>query len=232
MAIEACRLALKYMTPVAYLSDALLATGSEPWRIPEPSDLPDISVPNHTDPDTFHPYDRDPDTLARPWAVPGSPGMEHRVGGLESLDVLGTVSYDPDNHQRMTDLRQRKVAGIADDIADLEVFGPETGDLLILGWGSTFGTLRTAAERLQRSGLSVAHAQLRHLNPFPQNTGEVVASYKRVLIPEINTGQLRLLIRGRYLVDAVGLNRVRGKPLPVPEVMRAAKLLLDEEEVR
>jgi 2-oxoglutarate ferredoxin oxidoreductase subunit alpha len=232
MAIEACRLALKYMTPVAYLSDAFLATGSEPWRIPEPSDLPDISVPNHTDPDTFQPYERDPDTLARPWAVPGSAGMEHRVGGLESLDVLGTVSYDPDNHQRMTDLRSRKVAGIADDIAELEVFGPETGDLLILGWGSTYGTLRTAAERLQRAGHAVAHAQLRHLNPFPHNTGEVLSSYKRVLIPEINTGQLRLLIRGRYLVDAVGLNRVRGKPFPVPEVMKAAKLLLDEEEAR
>jgi 2-oxoglutarate ferredoxin oxidoreductase subunit alpha len=230
MAIEACRLALKYMTPVAYLSDALLATGSEPWRIPEPADLPDISVPNHTDPDTFQPYDRDPDTLARPWAVPGTPGLEHRIGGLEGLDVLGTVSYDPDNHQRMTDLRTGKIAGIADDIAPLEVFGPETGDLLILGWGSTYGALRTAAERLQRAGREVAHAHLRHLNPFPRNTGEVLASYKRVLIPEINTGQLRLLIRGRYLVDAVGLNRVRGKPFPVPEVMKAATLLLDEEE--
>jgi len=230
MAIEASRLALKYMTPVVYLSDALLATGSEPWRIPEPSDLPDISVPNHTDPDTFQPYDRDPDTLARPWAVPGSPGMEHRIGGLEKLDVLGTVSYDADNHQRMTDLRASKIAGIADDIPDLEVHGPDTGDLLILGWGSTYGALRTASERLQRAGHAVAHAQLRHLNPFPRNTGDVLASYKRVLIPEINTGQLRLLIRGRYLVDAVGLNRVRGKPFPVPEVMRAARLLLDEEE--
>ena len=230
MAIEASRLALKYMTPVVYLSDALLATGSEPWRIPEPSDLPDISVPNHTDPDTFQPYDRDPDTLARPWAVPGTPGMEHRIGGLEKLDVLGTVSYDADNHQRMTDLRASKIAGIADDIPDLEVHGPDTGDLLILGWGSTYGALRTATERLQRAGHAVAHAQLRHLNPFPRNTGDVLASYKRVLIPEINTGQLRLLIRGRYLVDAVGLNRVRGKPFPVPEVMRAARLLLDEEE--
>ena len=232
MAIEASRLALKYMTPVVYLSDALLATGSEPWRIPEPSDLPDISVPNHTDPDTFQPYDRDPDTLARPWAVPGTPGMEHRIGGLEKLDVLGTVSYDADNHQRMTDLRASKIAGIADDIPDLEVHGPDTGDLLILGWGSTYGALRTATERLQRAGHAVAHAQLRHLNPFPRNTGDVLASYKRVLIPEINTGQLRLLIRGRYLVDAVGLNRVRGKPFPVPEVMRAARLLLDEEEDR
>ena len=229
MAIEACRLALKYMTPVAYLSDAFLATGSEPWRIPEPADLPDISVPNHTDAATFQPYERDPDTLSRPWAIPGSPGMEHRIGGLESADVSGTVSYDPDNHQRMTDLRARKVAGIADDIPELEVYGPESGDLLILGWGSTYGSLRTAAERLQRAGASVAHAHLRYLNPLPRNTGEVLASYRRVLIPEINTGQLRLLIRGRFLVDAVGLNRVRGKPFPVPEVMKAARLLLDEE---
>jgi 2-oxoglutarate ferredoxin oxidoreductase subunit alpha len=228
-AIEACRLALKYMTPVVFLSDAFLATGSEPWRIPEPSDLPDISVSNHTDAATFQPYDRDPDTLARPWAIPGAPGMEHRIGGLESEDVSGVVSYDPDNHQRMTDLRARKVAGIADDIPDLEVYGPDSGDLLILGWGSTYGSLRTAAERLQRAGHSVAHAHMRHLNPFPRNTGDVLAAYKQVLIPEVNTGQLRLLIRGRYLVDAVGLNRVRGKPFPVPEVMKAARLLLDED---
>jgi 2-oxoglutarate ferredoxin oxidoreductase subunit alpha len=229
IAIEASRLALKYMTPVAYLSDAFLATGSEPWRVPEPADLPDISVPNHEEPATFQPYDRDPDTLARPWAIPGTPGMEHRIGGLESADVSGIVSYDPDNHQRMTDLRARKVAGIADDIPDLEVFGPPAGDLLILGWGSTYGALRTATERLQRAGHAVSHAHLRHLNPFPRNTGDVLTAYKRVLIPEINTGQLRLLIRGRYLVDAVGLNRVRGKPFPVPEVMKAAQLLLDED---
>jgi 2-oxoglutarate ferredoxin oxidoreductase subunit alpha len=229
MAIEACRLALKYMTPVAFMSDAFLATGSEPWRIPEPADLPEISVPSHTDPATFQPYERDPDTLARPWAIPGTPGLEHRIGGLEGADVTGTVSYDPDNHQRMTDLRARKIAGIADDIAPLEVFGPEAGDLLILGWGSTYGSLRTATERLRRAGHSVAHAHLRHLNPFPRNTADVLAAYKRVLIPEINTGQLRLLIRGRYLVDAVGLNRVRGKPFPVTEVMKAAQLLLDED---
>jgi len=229
MAIEASRLALKYMTPVTYLSDAYLATGSEPWRIPEPGSLPDISVANHTDAATFQPYDRDPDTLARPWAIPGSAGMEHRIGGLESADVSGIISYDADNHQRMTDLRARKVAGIADDIPELEVFGPASGDLLILGWGSTYGSLRTAAERLQRAGHSVAHAHLRHLNPFPRNTGDVLSSYRRVLIPEINTGQLRLLIRGRFLVDAVGFNRVRGKPFPVPEVMKAARLLLDEE---
>ena len=229
-AIEACRLALKYMTPVAYLSDAYLANGSEPWRVPELDDLPDISVANHTDPATFRSYQRDPVTLARPWAVPGTPGLEHRIGGLEKADVSGTVSYDPDNHQRMTELRARKVAGIAEDIPDLTVAGPERGDLLILGWGSTYGSLRTATERLQRQGHAVAHAHLRHLNPLPRNTGEVLAGYRRVLIPEINSGQLRLLIRARFLVDAIGLNRVRGKPFSVPEVEGAARLLLDRED--
>jgi len=230
MAIEASRLALKYMTPVTYLSDAYLANGSEPWRVPELEDLPDISVPNHTDPATFRSYARDPVTLARPWAVPGTPGLEHRIGGLEKADVIGTVSYDADNHQRMTDLRARKVAGIADDIPELRVAGPERGDLLILGWGSTYGSLRTATERLQRQGHAVAHAHLRHLNPFPRNTGEVLSAYRRVLIPEINNGQLRLLIRARYLVDAIGLDRVRGKPFAVPEVESAARLLLDRED--
>jgi 2-oxoglutarate ferredoxin oxidoreductase subunit alpha len=229
-AIEAWRLALKYMTPVVYLSDAFLASGSEPWRIPEPDELPDISRPNHTEVNGFQPYERDPETLARPWAVPGTPGLEHRIGGLEKEDGSGVVSYDGENHQRMTELRARKVAGIASDIADLEVAGPERGDLLILGWGSTYGSLRTATEKLQAEGHSVAHAQLRHLNPFPANTGDVLAAYKRVLIPEINTGQLRLLIRGRYLVDAVGLNPVRGKPLPVPEIEAAGRLMLGLEE--
>ncbi len=229
-AIEAFRLAQKYMTPVAYLSDAYLANGSEPWRVPDLDDLPDISVANHTDPATFRSYQRDPVTLARPWAVPGTPGLEHRIGGLEKADVSGTVSYDPDNHQRMTELRALKVAGIAADIPDLTVAGPERGDLLILGWGSTYGSLRTATERLQRQGHAVAHAHLRHLNPLPRNTGEVLAGYRQVLIPEINSGQLRLLIRARFLIDAIGLNRVRGKPFSVPEVEGGARLLLDRED--
>jgi 2-oxoglutarate/2-oxoacid ferredoxin oxidoreductase subunit alpha len=232
-AIEAWRLALKYMTPVVYLSDAFLATGSEPWRIPDPDDLADISVGNRTDvAGVYRPYERDPQTLARPWAVPGTPGLEHRIGGLEKADGIGTISYDPENHHRMTELRAQKVAGIAADIGELEVFGPARGDLLLLGWGSTYGSIRTAVERLQSEGHAIAHAHLRHLNPFPRDTGDVLAGYRRVLIPEMNMGQLRMLIRARYLVDAVGLNRVRGKPFPVAEIADAARLLLDEGRAR
>ena len=171
MAVEAVRIALKYMTPVVYLSDAFLATGSEPWQVPSVDGMASISVPNATDPATYRPYQRDPETLARPWAVPGTPGLEHRIGGLEKADVTGNVSYDPDNHHKMQLLRRDKVAGIARDIAPLEVYGPDHGDLLILGWGSTYGALRSAVERLQADGKSVAHAHLRHLNPFPANIG-------------------------------------------------------------
>jgi 2-oxoglutarate ferredoxin oxidoreductase subunit alpha len=228
MAIEAWRIALRYMTPVVYLSDAFLATGSEPWRIPAVSDLPQIGVRDAVVGDgPFQPYLRDPDTLARPWAVPGTAGLEHRIGGLEKADITGNVSYDPDNHHRMQLLRQAKVAGIARDIAPLEVFGPERGELLILGWGSTYGAIRSAVERLQADGRSVAHAQLRHLNPFPANTEAVLRSYERVLIPEVNLGQLLLLIRARYLIDAVGYDRVRGKPFRISEIVDEAERLLE-----
>jgi 2-oxoglutarate ferredoxin oxidoreductase subunit alpha len=226
LAIEACRLALKYMTPVVYLSDAFLATGSEPWRIPAVADLPSIAVENATDPATFRPYQRDPETLARPWAVPGTAGLEHRIGGLEKADITGNVSYDPDNHHRMQTLRAAKVAGIANDIPPLDVFGPETGDLLILGWGSTYGAIRSAVERLTADGRAVAHAHLRHLNPFPANTERVLRSYTRVLIPEVNLGQLSMLIRAKFLIDAVGYNRVRGKPFRIAEIIAEAERLL------
>ena len=225
-AIEACRLALKYMTPVAFMSDAFLATGSEPWRIPAVADLPDISVVNATDASSFRPYLRDPHTLARPWAVPGTPGLEHRIGGLEKADVTGNVSYDPDNHHRMQQLRAAKVAGIADDIPPLEVFGPEQGELLILGWGSTYGAIRSAVERLTADGKSVAHAHLRHLNPFPKNTETVLRRYRRVLIPEVNLGQLLMLVRAKYLIDAVGYDRVRGKPFRIAEIVAEADRIL------
>ena len=231
MAIEASRLALRYMTPVAYLSDASVANGAEPWRIPSLADLPDISVANAVRGEgTFLPYSRDPETLARPWAVPGTAGLEHRIGGLEKADGLGNVSYDPDNHHRMSLLRAEKVARIAGDIPPLDVFGPDHGDLLIIGWGSTYGALRSAAERLQASGRSVAHAHLRYLNPFPANTGDVLRGYRRVLVPEINLGQLWFLLRGRYLVDAVSYGRVRGKPFRIQEIVDEAQRVLDEGE--
>jgi len=225
-AIEAWRLALKYMTPVVYLSDALLANGAEPWSIPKVADLPEIGVPNSTEKAGFYPYLRDEQTLARPWAVPGTPGLEHRIGGLEKADILGNVSYDPDNHHRMQELRQAKIAGIAKDIPPLDVFGAAEGDLLILGWGSTYGAIRSAVERLQDRGLAVAHAHLRHLNPLPSNTGDVLKAYRRVLIPEINLGQLLMLLRARFLIDAIGYNRVRGKPFRIAEIEAEAERIL------
>jgi 2-oxoglutarate/2-oxoacid ferredoxin oxidoreductase subunit alpha len=231
LAIEAARIALKYMTPVVYLSDAFLATGSEPWRIPDVADLPDIRVPNAVVSDgPFRPYQRDPETLARPWAVPGTAGLEHRVGGLEKADVTGNVSYDPDNHHRMQMLRAAKVAGIANDIPPLDVFGPSSGDLLILGWGSTYGAIRSAVETLHAKGASVAHAHLRHLNPFPADTEAVLRSYRRILIPEVNLGQLLLLVRAKYLIDAVGYDKVRGKPFRIAEIVTEAERLLAEDQ--
>ncbi|MEX2011192.1 MAG: 2-oxoglutarate ferredoxin oxidoreductase subunit alpha, partial [Chloroflexota bacterium] len=226
-AVEAWRIALKYITPVVYLSDAFLATGAEPWRVPTLADLPEIGVDNWTDKATFQPYDRDPTTLARKWAVPGTPGLEHRIGGLEKADISGNVSYDPDNHHRMQLLRAAKVAGIANDIPELVAHGPARGDLLVLGWGSTYGALRSAVERLQADGKSVAHAHIRHLNPFPRNLGELLESYRRVLIPEVNLGQLSMLIRARFLVDAIGYNRVRGKPFRIAEIEAEALRILE-----
>jgi 2-oxoglutarate ferredoxin oxidoreductase subunit alpha len=226
--IEAWRLALKYMTPVIYLSDAFLATGAEPWKIPSLADLPDISVTNHTDRATFQPYSRDPETLARPWAVPGTAGLEHRIGGLEKADVTGNVSYDPENHHRMQMLRQEKIAGIAKDIPPLDVYGPEGGDLLILGWGSTYGAIRSATDRLQAEGWSVSHAHLRHLNPLPLNTEQVLRSFKRVLVPEVNLGQLSMLLRAKFLIDIAGYNKVRGKPFRIIEIKQAAEELLGQ----
>ncbi|MBI3751538.1 MAG: 2-oxoglutarate ferredoxin oxidoreductase subunit alpha, partial [Chloroflexi bacterium] len=165
------------------------------------------------------------------WAVPGTPGLEHRIGGLEKADVLGNVSYDPENHHRMTELRAAKIAGIAHDIPPLEVFGPAEGDLLILGWGSTYGAIRSAVERLQASGRSVAHGHLRHLNPLPANTEDVLRAYRTVLVPEINLGQLNLLLRARYLIDVVGYNRVRGKPFRIAEIEAEAERILATTKV-
>ncbi len=230
-AIEACRIALKYRTPVYLLSDGYLANGSEPWLLPEVDELPDISTPFATAPNAdgaFLPYLRDPVTLARPWAVPGTPGLEHRIGGLEKADGSGEISYDPDNHELMTRLRARKIAGIAADIPELAVDDPD-GDarVLVLGWGGTYGPIAAACASVRTGGRKVAHAHLTYLNPFPQNTAEVLRRYERVLVPEMNLGQLVKLVRAEFLVDAVGYDRVRGGPLRAGEVVHAIVQLVD-----
>jgi 2-oxoglutarate/2-oxoacid ferredoxin oxidoreductase subunit alpha len=230
-AIEACRIALKYRTPVYLLSDAYLANGSEPWLLPDVSELAEIPVEFATAPNfegEFLPYLRDEHTLARPWAVPGTPGLEHRVGGLEKADRTGNISYDPDNHDLMTRLRAQKVAGIAGDIPELEVDDPD-GDakVLVLGWGGTYGPIAAGCRRVRNTERKVAHAHVRHLNPFPRNTGEVLRRYERVLVPEMNLGQLLKLVRAEFLVDAVGYNRVTGLPLRAADVAEAITALVD-----
>jgi 2-oxoglutarate ferredoxin oxidoreductase subunit alpha len=226
-ALEACRIAVRYMTPVVLLSDGYLANGSEPWRLPEVSELPDFPVEFHTRPEGFAPYSRDPRTLARPWAIPGTPGLEHRIGGLEKQDGSGNVSYDPVNHARMIHLRAEKVARIAQDIPPLEVHGePEGGALLVLGWGSTAGAITGAVNLARREGLRVARAHLHHLNPFPSNLGEVLARFERVLVPEMNLGQLALLLQGRYLKPIDSFPKVEGKPFFRFEIHQKIRALL------
>jgi 2-oxoglutarate ferredoxin oxidoreductase subunit alpha len=224
-AIEAARVAVKYRTPVYLLSDAYLANGAEPWQIPDVSTLEPIQVdfaqPNG---DEFLPYKRDPETLARPWAIPGTPGLEHRVGGLEKANETGNVSYDPENHDLMTQLRAQKVAGIA--VPAQEVDHQEGADVLVLSWGGTYGPVHAGVRRVRANGHAVAHAHLRWLNPFPANLGDLLRSYERVLIPEMNAGQLLQLVRARYLVDAVGYNRVTGKPFKAREIEDAVEAVL------
>jgi 2-oxoglutarate/2-oxoacid ferredoxin oxidoreductase subunit alpha len=220
IALEAARIAVKYRVPVIVLSDGYLANGSEPWQIPEVDSLPAIE-PSFAegDQEDFKPFRRDPDTLARPWAIPGTPGLEHRIGGIEKADVTGNISYDPANHDLMVRLRQAKVDGIARDIPPLAVDDPSgEAKVLVLGWGSTYGSIAAAVRRIRSAGGQVAQAHLRHLNPFPANTAEVLSAYDKVLVPEINLGQLALLLRGRYLVDVIGYNRVRGLPFKAAEL--------------
>ena len=223
VAQEAWRLAVKYMTPVMLLTDGYIANGAEPWLIPKVEELTPIPV-DHPGPsegdEPFLPYKRD-ESLARPWALPGTPGLMHRVGGLEKANGTGNVSYDPDNHQNMTEIRDQKVAQIVDDIPEQTVMGPETGDLLVLSWGGTYGTCMTAVKNSISKGLSVAHAHLRYLTPFPKNLAKLFASYKKVLIPELNAGQLRSLIRAEFLLDPTGLNKIKGKPFTIAEVESA-----------
>ena len=225
-AIEACRIAVKYMVPVILLSDGYLANGAEPWRVPEITDIPDIPVSFAKDPVGFKPYKRNPDTLARPWAIPGTPGLEHRIGGLEKQDVSGNINYEPLNHENMVRIRAAKVAGIVQDIPDAVPTGDQEGDLLIVAWGSTHGSI-TAAVKAQRAlGRRIGHLHLRHLNPLPANLAEVFKRYKKILVPELNMGQLLWLLRAKYLVDAEGLNKIQGRPFKQSELEQKIEAVL------
>lgn len=228
-ALEASRIALKYMIPVIVLSDGYLANGAEPWRIPEPSEIPDFPVKFETNPVDFKPYRRDPQTLSRPWAIPGTPGLEHRVGGLEKQDVTGNINYEPLNHEKMVRLRAAKVEAITQDIPPAEPVGDSSGDLLIVAWGSTHGAITAAvkAQREKQAGSKrIGHLHLRHLNPLPSNLGEVLGRYDRVLVPELNMGQLLWLLRAKYLVDAVGLNKIQGRPFKQAELEQKIEEIL------
>ncbi len=228
VALEAWRIATRYMTPVFILTDGYIANGAEPWRVPDVDSLPLISVKHPqaaTNGDHFMPYARD-ERLSRPWAVPGTPGLMHRLGGLEKQDVTGNVNYEPANHQHMVDLRAQKVAGIAADIPLQQVEGPTNGKLLVISWGGTYGAVATATRRVRSLGESVAHAHLRYLNPLPSNLGELIKGYEKVLVPELNKGQLLKVLRAEYLIDAVGLNKVQGKPFEIREVVEKIQSLL------
>src|ERR1700757_2572938 len=226
-ALEASRIAVKYMVPVIILSDGYLANGAEPWRIPDLDEIPDFKVNFASDPVDFKPYRRNPDTLARPWAVPGTPGLEHRVGGLEKQDVTGNINYEPLNHEKMVRIRAAKVAAIAQDIPDIEPVGDAEGDLLIIAWGSTHGAITAAVKAQRAGGRRAGHVHLRHLNPLPSNLGEVISRFKKVLVPELNMGQLLWVLRAKYLVDAVGLNKIQGRPFKQTELEQKIEEMLD-----
>jgi 2-oxoglutarate ferredoxin oxidoreductase subunit alpha len=227
IALEASRIAIKYMVPVIVLSDGYLANGAEPWKIPDVSELPEIPVHFETNTEDFHPYRRNPTTLARPWAIPGTPGLEHRVGGIEKQDVTGNINYDPLNHERMVRLRAAKVEAVADDIPDAVPAGDQSGDLLIVAWGSTHGPITAALKTARDKGQSVGHVHLRHLNPLPKNLGDVLKRYKHVLVPEMNMGQLVMILRAKFLVDAQGYNKIQGKPFKQSEIEQKIDEILE-----
>jgi 2-oxoglutarate ferredoxin oxidoreductase subunit alpha len=231
-AIEAFAIATKYMTPVFLLTDGYIANGSEPWMIPSLESLPRFDIKHPTeknDPSGFMPYKRNAE-LVRPWALPGTPGLEHRLGGLEKQDVTGNVSYDPANHEHMVKTRAAKVAGIKPAGVDLMMTGPESGDLLILGWGSTFGAIKAATLKLREQGINVSACHVRYLNPLPARLGEILKGFKQVMVPEMNLGQLLSIIRAKYLVDAKGLNKVRGQPFTIGEIVRGSLAMLEGED--
>jgi 2-oxoglutarate/2-oxoacid ferredoxin oxidoreductase subunit alpha len=225
-ALEASRIALKYMVPVIVLSDGYLANGAEPWRIPTAEEIPPIPVKFETNPEGFYPYKRDPQTLARPWAIPGTPGLEHRIGGIEKQDVTGNINYEPLNHEKMVRIRAAKVEAIRQDIPNVVPTGDPEGDLLLVSWGSTFGSVAQAVNEQREKGHKIGHLHLRHLNPLPGNVGEVLKRYKKVLVPELNMGQLLWVLRAKFLVDAVGLNKIQGRPFKQSELEQKIEEML------
>jgi 2-oxoglutarate ferredoxin oxidoreductase subunit alpha len=218
IAVEACRIALKYMVPVIVLSDGYLANGAEPWRIPSVDEIPGITVQFATDPRDFHPYKRHPETLARPWAIPGTPGLEHRIGGLEKQDVTGNVNYEPLNHENMVRIRAAKIEAITQDVPNVMPSGDPEGDLLIVSWGSTYGSITQSVKAQREKGRKIGHLHLRYLNPLPANVGDILKRYKKVLVPELNMGQLLWVLRAKYLVNAIGLNKIQGRPFKQSEL--------------
>jgi 2-oxoglutarate ferredoxin oxidoreductase subunit alpha len=230
VAFEAVRIAVRYMTPVILLSDGDVANGAEPWKIPLAKELPPIPVEFRTEPRGYFPYLRDPETLSRPWAIPGTPGLEHRIGGLEKEYLTGNVSYAPANHEQMVRVRARKIAGIAREIPPTEIHGPESGDLLVIGWGSTYGAIEAATREMRKNGKSVAHVHLRYLNPLPADLGDILTRFKRVLVPELNLGQLSRVLRADYLVDAIGFNKIQGQPFKVSELVARMSRIIEEAQ--
>lgn len=229
MTIEAARLALKYMTPVILLTDGYVAQGSEPWKVPTLAELPAIEPKFATDPEGFAPYKRDPETLARLWAIPGQKGMEHRIGGLEKEDGSGKVSHDPINHQKMTEIRQRKIENIANDIPLAEIEGEPEGDLLTISWGSSYGAIKTAVDTLHSQGKSVSYLNLKYLNPLPKNLGDIIGRFRRILVPELNMGQLKTILQGKYARTIIGFNKVQGAPFKSNEIEDKINELLTEK---
>jgi 2-oxoglutarate ferredoxin oxidoreductase subunit alpha len=227
VAIEASRIAVKYMVPVIILSDGYLANGAEPWRIPELSEIPDFPVKFASDPNGFLPYKRDPQTLARPWAVPGTPGLEHRIGGLEKQDPTGNINYEPLNHENMVRIRAAKVAAVAREIPNVLPAGDLEGDLLIVAWGSTCGSITAALKAQRAKGRKIGHLHLRYLNPLPSNLGDIFKRYKKILVPELNMGQLLWVLRAKFLVDAVGLNKIQGRPFKQAELEQKIEEMLE-----
>jgi 2-oxoglutarate ferredoxin oxidoreductase subunit alpha len=231
MTVEASRLALKYMTPVILLTDGYIAQGTEPWRIPDLEELPDLTPKFADDPEKFAPYARDPKTLARMWAIPGMQGMEHRIGGLEKDNLSGAVSHDPANHQLMVETRQKKIDRISEDIPAAKVMGNEDADLLAIGWGSSYGAIKSAVDAKNKEHGNVAYVHLKHLNPLPTNLGEIISKYDKILVPEMNLGQLRTILHAKYFKPMIGLNKVQGQPFTTSEVKAKINEILKEEEV-